>query len=166
MYHYMAKEENTNEPWQNIVLQDIDKVTLECFMNRTRYNKYIAKTDPKRSAETEQYLANIRKYCSKIKDLTGDLLDDPTMPVTTEVNEMFDAYMKTLIRHFQTKDLERGSGLSNYNCDNDEDDTLFGQMDNTSTDLAMDADALTSGNHSVSPKMNSFWSSERVMRKR
>jgi hypothetical protein len=164
----MSKEENTNEPWQNIVLQDIDKVTLECFMNRTRYNKYIAKTDPKRSAETEQYLANIRKYCSKIKDVTGDLLDDPTMPVTTEVNEMFDAYMKTLIRHFQTKDLERGSGsgLSNYNCDNDEEETLFGQMDNTTTDAAVDMDSLLTSNHSVSPKMNSFWSGERVIRKR
>jgi PP-loop superfamily ATP-utilizing enzyme len=145
----MQNDEDKKESWKNIALQDIDKLTLECLMNRTRYNKYVANTDPKRSAETEQYLANVKKYCSKIKDLTGDLLDDPLMPVTTEVNEMFDAYMKTLIKHFQTKELEKSNDY--YNCDNDEEETLFGQMDDKS---------------GVSPKMTSFWSGEQVIQKK
>uniref|UniRef100_A0A6C0D3G4 Uncharacterized protein n=1 Tax=viral metagenome TaxID=1070528 RepID=A0A6C0D3G4_9ZZZZ len=150
-------DDDNNESWKSIALPDIDKLTLECFMNRTRYNKYVEKTDPKKSVETEQYLANIRKYCSKIKDITADLLDDPTMPVTSEVNEMFDAYMKTLIKHFQTKELERKEGFSNYNCDNDEEETLFGEMDDNSKEQNI---------YSVSPKMNSFWSGERVIRKK
>uniref|UniRef100_A0A6C0AU46 Uncharacterized protein n=1 Tax=viral metagenome TaxID=1070528 RepID=A0A6C0AU46_9ZZZZ len=151
----MQKDEIVNDPLQNIVLPDIDKITLECFMNRTRYNKYVAKTDPKRNAETELYLANVKKYCDKIKSLTGDLLDDPTMPITTEVNEMFDAYMKTLIKHFQTKELERGNEYNNYDCDNNEEETLFGQMDDDDRDLT-----------GVSPKMTSFWSGERIIKRR
>jgi hypothetical protein len=145
------------ESWKNIVLPDIDKVTLECFMNKTRYNKYVAKTDPKKSAETTEYLVNIKKYCSKIKDITGDLLDDPTLPITNEVNDAFDSYMKTLIHHFQTKELENRGSYKNYQYDNNEEDTLFGQMDGDD------------GNHSEmqpSPKMNSFWSSEYVVKRR
>jgi hypothetical protein len=152
-----VKASEETESWKNIVLPDIDKVTLECFMNKTRYNKYVAKTDPKRSAETTEYLANIKKYCSKIKDVTGDLLDDPTQPITNEVNEAFDSYMKTLIQHFQTKELENRGSYKNYQCDNDEEETLFGQMD---------GDDRNQSGLQPSPKMTSFWSSEYVVKRR
>ena len=151
-----VKASEETESWKNIVLPDIDKVTLECFMNKTRYNKYVAKTDPKRSAETTEYLANIKKYCSKIKDITGDLLDDPTQPITNEVNEAFDSYMKTLIQHFQTKELENRGSYKNYQCDNDEEETLFGQMDSDRNQSELQP----------SPKMTSFWSSEYVVKRR
>jgi hypothetical protein len=147
-------EEDKNEAWQNIVLPDIDKVTLECFMNKTRYNKYVTKTDPKRSAEIQQYLADIKKYQGKIKDITGSLLQDPNMPVTNEVNEAFDFYIKTLIKHFQASEFEKKESFSHYNCDNNEEDTLFGQMDDDNNDLQ------------PSPKMSSFWSTEYVIKKR
>ena len=123
----------------------VDKVTLEFLMNKKQFKKYVAKTDPDRHEEIEKHLFNVAKYKPAILRMTTDLLDDPEKQVNLVVNDAFDEYVRTMIRYFQTKELEPKNGI-----EEEDEDTLFGTMD----EVERKPTATTSS--------QSFWSSQRV----
>jgi hypothetical protein len=130
----------------------INKLTLELFMNKGMYNKYIQKTDPKAHEEKQQYLAKLRKYKHKILEITENLLNDPDDSITTDVNAGFNDYAKELIKYFDMKSLEGGRpkkyGSGEEHDDDDDGDILFSNMD-----------------YMPVPTSSSFWSKERVIRR-
>jgi hypothetical protein len=143
----------------------IDKMTLELLMNKTQYNKYISKNDPKKHAEINEYLNNIKKYGRSISELTIELLNEPNKPITNEVNEVFEHYVKTLIRYFKMKEIE---STNDYN--DDQDDILFGNMDNNTND---NGDCDEYGNQDDDEddeddarSMKSYWGKDKVIRKK
>jgi hypothetical protein len=128
---------------------NIDKLTLELFMNRNIYKKYVAKNEPEKYEKTMIHHENIRKYKHRILDLTQQLLEDPTKQITTETNEIFDAYSRTLIRHFQQKDIEKGT--ENYRGFQDQDDVLFDPE-------------IMEDRPSQPAQSSSFWGKDRVVK--
>jgi len=126
---------------------EIDKITLELFMNKKKYKKYVEQTDPKKHSELQSHCADIRKYRGSILNMTDDLLETPDMQITTEINELFDIYSRTIIRYLKNKELEK-SANDYYENENNDEDIMFGTIDEPST-----------------PTMNSFWSGEKVTRK-
>jgi len=128
---------------------NIDKITLELFMNRNIYKKYVAKNEPEKHEKILEHHENIRKYKHRILELTKQFLDHPTIQMTTEINEIFDAYSKTLIRHFQQKDME------NYHINQEPKDE----------DVMFDPEAMEP---IVEPlqvyNQSSFWGKERVVK--
>ena len=130
---------------------NIDKMTIELLMNKTQFNKYLLKTDPKRAVEQTEFIENIKKHKRQILYLTNQLIENPTNPVTTEVNDAFELYVKTLIRHFKTKEIERAN---EYNRDESAtEDVMFENMD--------EEPVL----ESVTEEMRSFWGKDRVKKK-
>ncbi len=129
---------------------EINKITLELFMNKNNYKKYLSKTDPKKYEEHLKYLSNVNKYKHSITRITHDLLDNPDMQITTDVNEIFEMYVKTLIAHLQQKEYECAD---DDNSNNNNEDTLFGEI----------ADDEPTPRYSNS--MHSFWGKERVVKK-
>ena len=129
---------------------DIDKLTLELFMNKGLYNKYIQKTDPKAHEEKQNYISQLRKYKNNIIDITETLLNDPDTLITTDVNNGFNDYAKVLIKYFDMKSMggmrpkKYGAEDDNNNDNNDDDDVLFSNMDN------------------MPLPTTSFWSKERI----
>jgi len=115
----MIEDNNTNE--------FVDKVTLELLMNKNHYNRYISQTDPKKHQEQLAHMEKIKKYKNMILEITEEFLDNPYKQVTTEVNEAFDSYVRTLIRHYEYNQIEHENSNSN------EEDVLFGTMDGTET---------------------------------
>ena len=134
----------------------IDKVTLELLMNENHYKRYIANTDPTKHAEMVKHNALITKYKYKIMNLTNELLSDPSKQITTNVNEAFNGYVKTLIQYFQMKELENKS-----NEHSDEDDVLFGSIDEEVCN-AVESEQ----NETVEPIMKSFWGGSRVVKQK
>ena len=126
---------------------EIDKITLELFMNKKKYKKYVEQTDPKKHSELQSHYADIRKYRGSILNMTDDLLETPDMQITTEINELFDIYSRTIIRYLKNKELEK-SANDYYENENNDEDIMFGTIDEPSTTT-----------------MNSFWSGEKVTRK-
>lgn len=126
---------------------EIDKLTLELFMNKKKYKKYVEQTDPKKHSELKNHYADIRKYRGSILNMTDDLLETPDMQITTEINELFDIYSRTIIRYLKNKELEKSATNYHENENNDE-DIMFGTIDEP-----------------AKPTMNSFWSGEKVTRK-
>jgi len=103
--------------------QLVDKVTLELLMNKNHYNRYLSQNDPKKHQQHLEHLEKIRKYRGAIINMTSDFLDNSNHMVTTEVNEAYDYYVKTLIRHF---DCNR---IDNLVQREEDEDILFGTMD-------------------------------------
>jgi len=113
----------------------IDKLTLELLMNKSKFQKYVEKTDPRKYAEIQDHRSNIIKHRNSILSMAQDLLNDPDMQINTEINDSFDAFVKSAIRHIQYKEMQyknlpsSKSPFTNQD-DADEDDVLFGNMDN------------------------------------
>lgn len=127
---------------------EINKLTLELFMNKGQYQKYLGKTDPKKYEEHKQYLSNVNKYKSSILQITEELLEDSKKQITTEVNEIFEIYTKTLIDHLQQKEYEYADDDNNSN---NNEDVLFGHMEESM--------------HNHTGPMQSFWGKDRVVKK-
>jgi len=88
-------------------MQDIDKLTLELFMNKSTYQKYLSQSDPKKAEEHKLFKTDLRKYSKDILKMTEEYLFNPDQTqITVEVNEMLERFGKTWIKYFQTKELE------------------------------------------------------------
>ena len=135
----------------------IDKLTLELLMNKTHYKRYIANADPTKHAEMVKHNALITKYKYKIMNLTNEMLSDPSKQITTNVNEAFNGYVKTLIQYFQMKEFENKS-----NEHSDEEDVLFGNM------AEDDSQVVESETNEMvaEPIMKSFWGGNRVVKQK
>ena len=146
----------------NLCIQNemIDKVTLELLMNKSHYQRYIAQNDPAKHDEYVKHNALIKKYKHQIISITNDLLSSPTKQITIDVNEAYNNYVKTVIKHFQSKEFEN---ISNHN-DSDE-DVLFGNMDETDNIVDTDADE-NNNNIANEPIMKSFWGGNRVVKQK
>ena len=82
------------------------QLTLELFMNKTAYNRYVEQTDPDKHEEHKEYKQKARKYKDSILYITRQYLDNPDIQITSEMNDMFSDYCKTCIKYFELKDLE------------------------------------------------------------
>ena len=144
-------ETNKNELQTN---EFVDDVTLKFLMNKNHYHKYLSHSDPKKHAELEEYFSNIRKYKMDIMRLSNELIENPRKQINTEINDIFEAFMKSLIKYFKYKEIE--------NAGSDEEDMLFGySMNQKNGDADADADADVDLAPITSP-MGSFWGKDRI----
>ena len=94
----------------------IDKITMELMMNRSHYKKYLLKQDPNKYQEKQEYIQKIKKYKLKILTMINELLDDSVKldipeKYTRDINDSFNEYLKTCVKHFEICELEsRSSG--------------------------------------------------------
>uniref|UniRef100_A0A6C0JGM8 Uncharacterized protein n=1 Tax=viral metagenome TaxID=1070528 RepID=A0A6C0JGM8_9ZZZZ len=123
----------------------VDKVTLELLMNKNHYNRYLSQSDPRKHQEHLAHLAKINKYSNMILKTTSEFIENPDKQVTTEINEAFDFYVRTLIKHFELNTTE---GFYNVENSNNDEDVLFGNMNEES--------------ENVIPIGQSFWGKHKV----
>jgi hypothetical protein len=108
-------------------MQPIDKLTLELLTNKSQYKKYLSKEDPKRFQENKEYLEKIQKNKSKILRITNEFLENPEKQFTTELNDMFLIFGKSMIKYIELKAVERENLYNENNNESEEedDDILF-----------------------------------------
>lgn len=102
----------------------INDITMNLLMNKNQHKKYISIEDPAKYEREQKHLQALRKHKNEIIELTRRLLCEPDTQITTDVNESFNDYTRTLLRYLKMKDIEK-NGYDN----NSDDDTLFGNMD-------------------------------------
>ena len=85
---------------------EIDQLTMALLMNKQTYNKYISKQDPEKAKMIQEQQNEMDTYREKILTITKNKLDNPHLQITNDVDEVFDAYTKVLIRHFKQKEME------------------------------------------------------------
>ena len=161
-------------------MESIDKMTLELLMNRTNYNKYVEKTDPKKFEDYKIYKQKIRKYKSRILALTQQYLDNPDLQISLETNDSFADYAKTIIKHFEMDDLEKEYSYGEKENDKDEDilfdstkmSSSFNEDDSEDNETDIYHEEKTnketdkeSDVYAVEKTGKSFWSKDRVVKK-
>jgi hypothetical protein len=106
------------------------QITLELMCNKKKYNKVLEKTNPKKFEEQREHLTKIEKYSPKIMNLTEKLLGSPDTQITNEINNAFDEYSKICIRYFEMKEYENKFANHHEKEEEDDEDILFGRIDN------------------------------------
>jgi len=104
----------------------VDQITLELLMNKSQYHKFVSKNNPDEFNKIQTHYDEIDNYKDDIMELTNELLTNRYKSVSTEVNELFDAYVKSLINHFKMKEVETKNEYNKYDR---EVDTLFDEID-------------------------------------
>lgn len=139
-------DESTDEqPRENITdNKHIDALTLELFMNKSMYNRYVGRTNPKKYEEQQEFLRKLNRYKYQILKLTNDLVENPDKQITTDVNDMFNTYVKELLRYFEMKDIEMPTKNGN------DEDMMFNPD--------------TMDNKESSRPVTSYWGKEKVIR--
>ena len=90
-------------------MNDLDKMTMELFMNKSQYAKYISKTDPKKHEENQEYNDNLERRRDAMMELVAEYCDNPHKQLTTEMDETFRQFARTCFRYFEMKELENTS---------------------------------------------------------
>jgi hypothetical protein len=127
----------------------IDKMTMELLMNKTQYQKYVCLTDPKKHLENQEFNRKLRKYKNQIMNLTNELIVDPNKQITNDVNQGFQDYARTLIEHFEIKEME------NPEKPVLDEDVMFDPT-------AMEEDSTLEDTSAI----KSFWGKDRVVKKK
>jgi hypothetical protein len=103
----------------------IDKLTLELFMNRNNYNKYLAKTDPKKFDSQREYKMKLKKYMVEIIDITSELIENPENPPNGEIGSIFIDYSKSIMKFLEMKELEQSNSFYTSDNNKQEEETMF-----------------------------------------
>lgn len=142
--HFNTDESPNEQPGKdNTDNSHIDDLTLELFMNKTMYKRYIQRTNSEKHEENQTFYMKLNKYKSGILRLTHDLVENPDTQITTDVNNIFQTYVKELIRYFEMKEIEAPSKKA-------DDDMMF--------------DPVAMGNEELERPSASYWGKERVIR--
>lgn len=140
-------------------MDDFAQLTLELFMNKNAYNRYMEKTYPGKHEEREEYIKNMKKYKNRILYITRQFLENPDLQITCEMNDMFSDYCKTCIKYFELKDLEEVCSYER-NEETDE-DTMFDpeqMVDYISDDASVKVNADSPVVKKAKYKMDAFFS--------
>ena len=109
----------------------IDSITLQCFSNKSSYNKYLTQTNNDH-ANTE-HINKVKQYKYKITELLQNYLNNPIESITLDIDNAMENFSKTCIQHFEMKELEEINNLAYYESSNDnnnDEDIMFGKIDN------------------------------------
>ena len=122
-------------------MDDMDKFTLECFVNKQTYKKYLAKHDPGLFEETQGLYDKIQLHQTNIMHITEQMLLEPDSETYNKtLRDSFESYMKSLLYHLEvecsaTKQITRSEEIYD---ENEPDEMLI--------DVPLDEPASTTNN--------------------
>ena len=79
-------------------MNDVDKLTLECFVNKQVYKKYLAKTNPLLLEETQSFYDTLHLHKTSLLTMIQDMIENPyDEKYTHSSRDAFEQLMKLLI---------------------------------------------------------------------
>lgn len=106
---------------------DINKITLECFINKNCKDKYLKNHDKAKYDEINDRFNNIQNNREKILHLFTQYLDNKNFQVNTTLDELFQNFVKAYFQHMDFINTENNNKYFDYNKEED-DDVLFGTI--------------------------------------
>jgi len=113
---------------QTIENTEINNLTMELLVNKNQYNKILYKVNPAKFKERQLYFDKINENKKTIFSMFETLLNDPRETITRDINNSFDAFVKTCLKHLEIKELS-----SLISDEVDEEEMLFGTIDDPLT---------------------------------
>lgn len=87
----------------------IEKITMECMMNKKHYKKYLAKTDISRFQEIQEKMNRIEEVRDEISEMTQEMLNDiikccgESSKYNTKIQYTFDAYLNACMEYINNQ---------------------------------------------------------------
>jgi membrane peptidoglycan carboxypeptidase len=106
---------------------DINKITLECFINKNCKDKYLKNHNKAKYDELNEKFDNIQNNREKILDLFTQYLDNKDFQVNTTLDELFQNFVKAYFQHMDFINTENNNKYFDYDKEED-DDVLFGTI--------------------------------------
>jgi hypothetical protein len=106
-------------------MNNMDKLTLELFTNKTQYRKYLSKNDPDKYNSLQEEREKILKYKKEILERTDQLLSFPDLAISPLIQESFDNYLNIIIKEIETNKLE----IKDFEDNSTDEETLFKNID-------------------------------------
>lgn len=97
------------EPSQSTNNSLIEKITMECMMNKKHYKKYLAKTDISRFQEIQDKMNRIEEVRDEISEMTQIMLNDiikccgESSKYNTKIQSTFDAYLNACMEYINNQ---------------------------------------------------------------
>ena len=142
-------------------MDGVDQLTLELFLNRNTYGKYLSKKDPSKNFANEDYRRKLEKHTLVILERTRQLVSGNGPECSNSLQEAFDIYAKEVIREMELRDNSKI-----YEDDNEDDpdnnETLFPQL---LEEDVKDETEKEEDNEEPTPKQGkSYWGKEKVVK--
>lgn len=85
-------------------MNTVDKLTLECFVNKQTYKKYLAKHDPETFQESQGFYDKLQLCQSKIIEITENMISQPdSESFNKPLRDCFESYMRSVLYHIEVE---------------------------------------------------------------
>ena len=102
---------------------NIDELTLQCFVNKQTYNKYLAKHNPSQYQETKDMYSQMKEKKQTIHDILDHFIEEPeSEKFDITLRSAFESFMRGILHHIHHVNMEHETQ------DDDEDPVLFGNI--------------------------------------
>ena len=113
----MDTNSNDSLPIENTT----DILTLELLMNKSHYKQYLAKTNPGEYRKNKEHYDKYKLHKKEIKCLLKNMIDDYDSSLfydhgCTELQEIFTAFVKKSILHFDSLDVNNIDAENMFDC--------------------------------------------------
>lgn len=98
----------------------VDEITMQLLMNKQCKSK-LMQNDPIKHKEHEEHNVKVATYKRDIIRLFENYMENDNYQVCNELDEAYQIFVKSCLKHFEIKELEQEN---NYNNE-DDDDVLF-----------------------------------------
>jgi len=132
------KETVSSQPAVDVMTE----TTMKLLVNKNQYKNWLSKKDPTKYQEKCEFFEKMRRRHGEINELFEQLMKNPEQIITTDVNECFESFARACMMHLECQDVSSRSllGPTMRGCrrrsgiySEEEDDTMFGEMDPETT---------------------------------
>ena len=144
-------------------MNDMDRLTLELFTNKSQYKKYLSKIEPENYNEMQSFREKCLEHkCEILKQveiLLNETDDNDNQNQNHYIQDSFGIFAREIIKEIERKrQKEVDSDNDNEIYDNEDDDDI----DNDDEDMLFPPDKMVESESEPVEKY-SFWGKERVI---
>jgi hypothetical protein len=122
---FETPDTSTSDNYPPTPATPIDRLTLELLTNRRQYRQYLKQTDTQKYLEQTDFLQKIQRYEPVLLDVIHQLLDNPDKPITNEINDTFIPFIRAILKHIESVEMN-GGGDGEGDPHAEDEDILFG----------------------------------------
>jgi hypothetical protein len=137
-------------------MNDVDKLTLELFTNKTQYRKYLAKNEPDLFQEQEMLYFKMRESKSEILNRIEERMTSPNT-ASGSTQELLEHLVSCILQEIETEKRNTEFDSNSFYRGEEEADVLF------PPDKMVDS--RDEYDEPENREKKSFWSSDRVVQR-
>lgn len=110
-------------------LNFVDDLTLQTFMNKSNYDKYLMKHNQTKFKEKIEHHNKLSHFKNAINKIVNDYIDNPNLQISYELDYVFNQFSKSCVKHLEFEHLLEHKD-DQFDSNEKDEDILFDKIDN------------------------------------